>query len=266
MWVYILILTLMIIIMVSTMVFLWKEKEIETETAKNNRKIVSFWTETNPMSSSRKECLKDMFRVLHTHEITLECLEVEAISKLERPEHPFHPAYPHLSAVHKSDYLRVYVLYFYGGGYADIKKFTHHWKDGFDYMDRHPDCWIVGYPEIGEHGIPKSVFSAVKKQWRSLVGVSAFIARPKTLLLKEWLDEVECRLTSLYEKLKAHPAQWPHDAWGKHKGAFSQMIFSAYPVPWSFLCADIFHTLQWKYLQHVHQGLVAPDFSFFGYR
>jgi hypothetical protein len=37
------------------------------------------------------------------------------------PDHPLHPAYKFLSAAHKADYLRCYLMHFYGGGYSDIK-------------------------------------------------------------------------------------------------------------------------------------------------
>jgi hypothetical protein len=37
------------------------------------------------------------------------------------PDHPLHEGFEYLSGVHKSDYLRSYLMNFYGGGYSDIK-------------------------------------------------------------------------------------------------------------------------------------------------
>ena len=36
--------------------------------------------------------------------------------------HPLHPAYNDLSLVHRSDYLRAYLLHHHGGGYCDLKR------------------------------------------------------------------------------------------------------------------------------------------------
>ena len=42
---------------------------------------------------------------------------------------PLPEAYNYLSLVHKADYLRTYFMYHYGGGYADIKRYQHSWKE-----------------------------------------------------------------------------------------------------------------------------------------
>ena len=39
----------------------------------------------------------------------------------ELPNEPFHPATQFISECHMSDYLRVYLMNHFGGGYADIK-------------------------------------------------------------------------------------------------------------------------------------------------
>jgi hypothetical protein len=57
------------------------------------------------------------------------------------PEYPLHPAFKYLSYVHKSDYLRSYFMHFYGGGYADIKKYSsnNNWKECFNLLNSNTD-------------------------------------------------------------------------------------------------------------------------------
>jgi hypothetical protein len=276
MWQFLVLLAMMIVMMTTILQIFCvakntknppQEKELLSPPPANNKKIFCFWTEPNSMSLGRKSCLQDMMQMFGDRLHLVQGME--EIAKFEQPHHPFHPAYKYLSAVHKSDYLRVYFMYFYGGGYTDIKKHKldtlNLWISAFDYLDTHPACWIVGYPEIGINGVPDSVPLVAKRHWQQLVGVSAFIARPGTLLLKEWLEEIESRLTEHFSDLKARPAQWPHDASGAFHTPLST-VPSSYPIPWSFLCADIFHMLQWKYLPHITQKLTPPDFHFYGYR
>jgi hypothetical protein len=62
------------------------------------------------------------------------------------PEFPLHPAFPYLSATHKADYMRTYIMHVHGGGYSDIKEIRGSWVNGFESL-QDPEIWIVGYPE-----------------------------------------------------------------------------------------------------------------------
>lgn len=65
------------------------------------------------------------------------------------PEYPLHKAFEFLSAVHKSDYLRSYLLYHYGGGYSDVKHFHYDMLPFFKQLEEGPaDKYAVGYHEI----------------------------------------------------------------------------------------------------------------------
>lgn len=41
------------------------------------------------------------------------------LSTFIKPEFPLHEAFPYLSAVHRSDYIRAYLMHFYGGAWHD---------------------------------------------------------------------------------------------------------------------------------------------------
>ena len=36
-------------------------------------------------------------------------------------EYPLHPAFKYLTNIQKGDYMKAYMMNFYGGGYTDIK-------------------------------------------------------------------------------------------------------------------------------------------------
>ena len=73
----------------------------------------------------------------------------ENLHLINVPNHPIHPQIflPYLSGIHKSDYMRNYVMYHYGGAYADIKENTMlTWSPYFE--DVLPNTWVYGQQEI----------------------------------------------------------------------------------------------------------------------
>ena len=63
------------------------------------------------------------------------------------PDSPIHPAYERLSLVHRSDYLRSYLMHHHGGGYADIKRDYGDLTPCFDRLENSNRQWLLGYPE-----------------------------------------------------------------------------------------------------------------------
>ena len=66
--------------------------------------------------------------------------------------HPFHKAISFplgkgLSAIHVGDYLRVYFMHHYGGGYHDIKRHAAgaSWASSFDLIENDPNIWVCAY-------------------------------------------------------------------------------------------------------------------------
>lgn len=54
------------------------------------------------------------------------------------PDDPFHPGFYHLSPTHRSDYVRGYLMNYYGGGYADIKHMEFDWYPYFKQLEDSP--------------------------------------------------------------------------------------------------------------------------------
>jgi hypothetical protein len=83
------------------------------------------------MSANRKKCLDSIYQhagvdIVLITEDNLNHWLVE----------PLHPAFEYLSLTHKADYLRSYLMHFYGGAYTDIKFNDFNWLKYFDDLEK----------------------------------------------------------------------------------------------------------------------------------
>lgn len=206
-------------------------------TEKVDRVIYIFWTGDNEITPNRMEGIKSLEKV--------SCVKVKLITPQNlldyiKEDDPLPEAYQYLSLNHRSDYLRSYFMYHYGGGYADIKTYYHSWVSAFDKLEK-SDAYVMGYPEVGFWGAASHDIEHVDLKrdvythWRYLVGNGAFICRPNTKMAAEWHTAVRNRLLSYTEQLREHPAQ---DVFGKN---------ADYPIPWGGMQGEIFHPFCLKY-------------------
>jgi len=91
--------------------------------------IYCFWTGSNEMSDARKQSLEQLKQVSDMNVILV---TKDNLHTYILPDHPLHEAYKYLSETHKSDFLRIYFMNFYGGGYSDIKRATGSWKPAYE--------------------------------------------------------------------------------------------------------------------------------------
>ncbi len=206
------------------------------------RVIRCLWTGDNPLTDNRRRGLDALQRM--NPDVPVELITADRVAELVVPEHPLHAAYPLLSAVHRSDYLRGYLLHHHGGGYADIKPTRAAWTGAFDLLEADPGAWVVGYPEVDSDLVANlggRLGRDVRASWSQLIGNAVFVARPRTPFTAEWLAEAERRLDYYHAALRRHPAS---DPYGRSPG---------YPVTWIGLQADVVQPLQLKHLDHVRQ-------------
>jgi hypothetical protein len=196
------------------------------------------------MSESRKDSLANLKEVSECNVILINPTN---LSDYIKPEHPLHEAYQYLSETHMADYLRTYLMNFYGGGYSDIKKTTGSWKKSYNEL-LNSDKWICGYPEI-DGGVG---YEPLKDEWRELIGNGAYICKPNTPLTNEWYDEMLGLLDSKLEQLKLHPASFPQDSAEKATG---------YPIGWTEMLGKIFHKVVYKYKDRVMNTLPISVFT-----
>lgn len=202
-----------------------------------DRVIYIFWTGDNEITPNRMEGIKSLEKVSG---VDVKLITPKNLSDYIKPEDPLPEAYQYLSLNHKSDYLRSYFMYHYGGGYADIKTYFHSWIPAFDKLDQ-SDAYVMGYPEIGFQGaayrdiIHENLKHDLFYHWRHLIGNGAFICRPHTKLTSEWHTVVKKRLIEYSDLLKKHPAK---DIFGTN---------ADYPLPWAGMQGEIFHPFCLKY-------------------
>ena len=207
--------------------------------------IYIFWTGDNEITPNRMAGIKSLEKNAH--------VEVKLITNKNLKDYiiegdPLPEAYQYLSFVHKSDYLRSYFMHHYGGGYADIKTYSHSWKQAFDKLNE-SDAYAIGYGEIGFWGVAnqdieqQNLKHDLRNYWRLLIGNGAFICRPHTKFTEEWHREVNRVLVSHSEALRKHPAK---DAFGTN---------TDYPLRWTEIQGEVFHPLCLKY----HKKILADN-------
>ncbi|HMR18863.1 MAG TPA: hypothetical protein PKA53_06165 [Sphingobacterium sp.] len=216
-----------------------------------------YW-EGDPMSGNR---LTSFEYLQQNIQVPICLLTPDNLHLFIKPEHPFPDSYQHLSIVHRSDYVRAYMLYHYGGGWHDIKatevSYANVWKE-FE----NPEIWIVGKPEIAK-GAAKAYTgdgSYVPDHYKRLIAVPAWVGRPHTALAKDILDGIENLVTYHAQELKKYPAKHPRDkkivTKSRIKRLFTRIKFryqgksTRYPLEWT-LFGNVFHPVILKYNQHV---------------
>lgn len=198
--------------------------EVVDNIEKNN--IFCFWTGTNPMSHNRLGCLYNL-RTQTDSNIIL--VTVDNLASFIKPEDPLHEAYQYLSETHKCDYLRVYFMHHYGGGYTDIKSPRRSWAEAFQQMRDDPLKIINGYHEKGEYAI---AYRPAADKWNMLCGNGSYILRPRTALTYAWYRAMLDKMDEKVAELRLCPATRVEDAkeWG-----------GGYPLEWNEMLGRIFH-------------------------
>lgn len=210
------------------------------------RRIFCLWTGDNEMPSRRRASLEALR--LNNPNIDVVLVTPQTVSDWTLPEHPLHAAYENLSFVHRSDYLRAYLLHHHGGGYADIKPFPNGVADAFDAFEA-SGAWLGGYTEVHRLLAPL-VGGQLEKDLRSvsrqLLGYGFLLARAGTPLSTLWLKRVHEVLDEKAPMLAQHPGGiWGEDA--------------SYPLSWTELLAHIVAPLSWRFQDYVqHDPRVRP--------
>lgn len=204
---------------------------------KVERVIYVFWTGDNEITPNRLKGIKSLEKVSG---IRVQLVTPNNLLQYIKEDDPLPEAYQYLSLNHRSDFLRGYFMYHYGGGYADIKTYFKSWVPAFDKLDS-SDAYALGYPEVGWEGASNRTISNeyLKKDlavnWSLLIGNGAFICRPHTRFTAEWYSTSRRRLVEHTDVLHEHPAR---DFFGTNDD---------YPLAWESLQGEIFHPFCLKY-------------------
>lgn len=198
------------------------------------RRVFALWTGDNDLTPNRQAAL-DALRTQEGVEVVL--VSPDNLDDWWSEAHPPHPAYKHLSLVHRSDYLRCYLMHHYGGAYCDLKRGYGSLSACIARLDASPSHWILGYPELSSQHVavaPGHLGQALRRHHGVLIGNGAFVVRAGTQLTAEWLTEVERRLDVFAPDLARHPG----NVMGDNPG---------YPVPWGDLLGAVLQPLSLKH-------------------
>ena len=189
----------------------------------------------------------------------------ENIGQFVLKDFPLHASFPYLSAVHQSDYIRGYLLQYYGGAWHDIKatkvSFENVWQ-GFS----NPEVYLIGKPEI--EGGPARIHDEegrwMPDNWKELISVVSWVGRPDTPFSKALLENMEAFLEGNMEQLKKYPGKHPREKKIEANNFFSKSLKKLtykiqgrntnYPLPWTVF-GNIFHPLNYRYRKNILKTL-----------
>ena len=219
-----------------------------------NKTIYVLWTEANDLTPRRKnnlQILKDCCGV------ELKFLNYITLQEYELPEHKFHEAYQYLSATHKSDYLRSYLMHFYGGGYCDIKKAEWNWDNYFDELEQ-SDNLAMGYKLTGYLDVAVDPLDTdkefIENDWQNLIGFGAMICKPQTELTDMWFTNMTLTLDNKFKDLQKFPAVHVRDKLG-------WVTNSGYPLRWAEIGGVPFMKSCFKFKDKLNYKLPCPELN-----
>jgi hypothetical protein len=188
-------------------------------------KVYTFWLDS--FISQEKKILLD--KLSKNQDFDLILVILVNYNCLIYKTHPLHEGFQYLSSIHKSEYLRIYTMLFYGGGCTDLQEINELWSPHFKTLFE-SDKWICGYPENG------------------VIGSSAYICKPQNLIIKEIYAIMLTILDSKLESLKRNPAKNSHDS----------SEISSYPISKYELYKNIFYPICQKYKEKLLITLTPP--------
>lgn len=163
-------------------------------------------------------------------------------------EDPLHESFPHLSATHKTDYLRCYFMHHVGGGYTDIKPIDGNWHDAFNAIN--DTVYASGYREPNKECIARipneDIYRTLCENYHNIIGCCNFIFQKNTPITKEWFNQVTRILDEKTPDLLKFPAR--HCREGFQDGYDSNY---QYPIEWTEILGNILHPLVYKYRENI---------------
>ncbi len=220
--------------------------------------IFCMWPGADKLPPDR---VTEIFSILANTHCPIVYLDHQSYKKWELPSAPFHPALPYLSETHRSDYLRVYLMHHYGGGYTDIKFTYKHWDVAFKMLRESPALGL-GYGIQSASQVALSpVFDGTpelaefKANYQAFIGHVAFIFKKNTDLTRDLYQRTVDILDKKLPDLIANPAQTQKDRTG---GALPDGSISKYPIHYVEMGPDLFAQSVYKFKDQIIQFDLEP--------
>ena len=159
----------------------------------DEKTIYLIWSGKNHMSDARQNSVLTLRR---RSGCNVTVVTPENISEFNSLTRPIHRYYEKLSLTHRSDYLRSYLLYHYGGGYSDIKPFDYDWTPFFNKL-KNSKYSFTGARETSPLHIASDDQNIINS-YHKLVTMQRLIFKPRTEFALNWLDKVKKESQSLF--------------------------------------------------------------------
>ena len=145
-----------------------------------DRKIYALWM-NGPESTMTPNRVGGLQTMRDNFGVPIELITMDRLQNYILPGHPLHEGFQYLCRVHQSDYMRCYLMNFYGGGYSDIKFYGRNvnWAQCFDMIDADPEIYVIGKKEI-KGGAAFQRWKRNEKEYSRLLANGWFICRPQT--------------------------------------------------------------------------------------
>lgn len=201
-------------------------------------RVFVVWAGENEMSANRR---RNLALVEERIGLPVELVDPGSLERWLVPGHPLHPAYEHLSLIHRSDYLRGYLMHHHGGAYVDVKEPLGSWRPAHERMAGDPAVWVTSYSTTHADWIGKlrgRLGRDILVHYRLMFGKSGFMMRSHTPLTAEWVAQMDAVLDERRDALARHPG-----------GVFGDT--ADYPMSWTDLLGRVLDPLTLKHLSHV---------------
>lgn len=202
------------------------------------RRAFVIWSGDNPMSDNRRRNLE---AIRSTIGLPVELVTQDNLGDWLVEGSPLPALFEHLSFIHRSDYLRGYLMHHHGGAYVDIKRPLESWANPFDAMAADPGAWVTSYSAAHANWIGKlrgRLGRDILVHYRLMFGKSGFIMRSQTPLTIQWMAEMDRKLNVVHDELAEHPG-----------GVFGDD--PDYPLSWTDLLGRVLDPLTLKHHEHV---------------
>jgi hypothetical protein len=230
-------------------------------------KILRFWWGNNlfDMSENRHRCYRSIIKNSGIKKI--EMITPQNYKNYQVLEHPIHEGFNYLSAVHKSDYLRAYVTYHYGGCWTDVKYIDHDWNKYFDILEKNTDKIGIGCREMIVRN-EEYTFHDKNYIHYPCIGMTHFIFKQKTEVFKNYITNIDNRLTEILDELKKYPGD-VHPMVCKdnhiHHTSFPDHLRNYnYPLHWMEISGYFFNA-QLPYIDKIMYGMPISHNFMTGY-
>jgi hypothetical protein len=213
-----------------------------------DRKIYCVWVgENTAMNENRINGLESI-RKNSGVEVVL--VNNDNLNSFVKEGHPIHEGFKYLSDVHKSDYLRCYLMHHYGGGYSDIKPCSWDWNIYFDRLEKGYDYGVGAPEDEGPLSTPLIIRKEYGDHWDKMISADLFIFKPYTVFTSYWYTQMMQRMDENLVPLKKNPATTSREA--------ADTVVTKYPIRWAGILCEIFHPLCVNFTDRISKTMPLP--------